>query len=301
MKRLLPFLAWSIWLLVAGSAVLQSNWETALVVFAAWVLVPEGLHVLRIGIPRTYWATVLLLSISYAFPAWPEWWRAIAAAPYAGFSTWLAVREMTQLLVVRKLQLIDFVKVAALAFWSVGALFGLSFLSGFRPLGFDLVIVSLTAAHFHMAGFVLSVIVYCMMKAAPGTWTRLTGWAVLLGMPAVATGIVLTLWGYSPVFEWVAALFFACFALTVVVWHLLHSGNNAYPIRTRLFWILGSVCLLAGASLASLYALRFEWPIAWINIPNMKIWHGTLNTLGFGWLTLTGWRNLNTYNRTNFP
>lgn len=289
MKAVFPILAWLLWLPLAGSTVLQSNWEAALVLFAAWVLIPGGLAVLRVPLSRFYWLVVVLLGISYALPDAPLLWRGLAALPYAGFAVWLALRESTQLLTLSRIQLPDMVRVAAPAFWAVGAVFSLCFLAGFQPLGFDPLIVSLTAAHFHVAGFVLTAIVYAMLVAAPGRCTRLAGWASLAGMPAVAVGIVLTHWGYPPVFEWLAALLFVCFTALVVGWHLSKIADKTYPSAVRRYWLFGTVCLLAGISLASLYALRFIYPLAWINIPNMKTWHGTLNTLGFAWLTLRGW------------
>lgn len=62
-------------------------------------------------------------------------------------------------------------------------------------------------------------------------------------------------------------------------------GNNwaaaikplGYPVK--LLWAGGAICLLIGAILAGLYALRFVYPIEWLSIQNMKIWHGTLNTM----------------------
>ena len=300
MKHLLPILAWLLWLLAAGPAYLQSNWESALVLFSAWVLVPEGFSLFRAPAKPLYWFTVLALSLSYYLTDAPASWRGLSALPYVGLALWITVRELTQLFTLPKIQLPDMVRVAAFAYWSTGAVFALCFLTGFRLLDFDLVIVSLTAAHFHVAGFVLATVAYQMLLAAPGSITALTGWGVLAGMPSVATGIVLSKWGFSPVFEWVAALLFVLFAAVLVAWHFSRLRDINYPLSARRYWLFGTLCLLAGISLASLYALRFVYPISWVHIPNMKIWHGTLNTLGFGWLTLRGWTSL-IHKRTNFP
>ncbi len=35
--------------------------------------------------------------------------------------------------------------------------------------------------------------------------------------------------------------------------------------------------------------LPFSYAEVGKGIPNMKIWHGTLNTLGFAWLSLNGY------------
>jgi hypothetical protein len=290
MKQALPFLAWLLWLVLAGPAYLQSNWEVALVLFAAWMLVPEGLVLLGQFVSPVYWASAASLSIAYYLNDASFAWRAGPALPYVALALWLTVREAARLLEIQKIQLSDIVRVAALAYWATGAIFAFCFLAGLQPLGFDAVIVSLTAAHFHVAGFVLAVVAHCMLKVRPGRFTHVAGLAVLAGMPLVAIGIVLTKLGYSPTFEWVSALLFAVFAALIVGWHLGRISDRHFPLTARRYWLAGALCLLGGVTLATLYALRFHYPMAWVNIPNMKIWHGTLNTIGFAWLTLKGWK-----------
>ena len=298
MKTTLPIIAWLLWLIAAGPALLQSNWEVALLLFAAWALVPPGLSLLRIPVPPLYWLAVFALSVAYYLTDAPATWRGLLAIPYVGLSAWMTIRELAQLFTLPKIQVPDIVRVAALAYWSTGAVWALSFLTGFRPLDFDIVIVSLTAAHFHVAGFVLATVAYRMLLAAPGRVTQISGWGVLAGMPSVAIGITLTKLAYAPAFEWVAALLFVLFAAIIVAWHLSRLPDKNYPLAARLYWLGGAVCLLIGIALASLYALRFVYLVQWVHIPNMKIWHGTLNTLGFGWLTLRGWT---VHNRTSLP
>ncbi|MBK8427317.1 MAG: YndJ family transporter [Lewinellaceae bacterium] len=295
MKTLLPFFAWLLWLIAAGPALLQSNWEIALLLFAAWMLVPPGLSLLRLPVQSLYWLTVFALSLAYYLTDAPASWRGLLALPYVGLSAWITIRELTQLFTLPKIQLPDIVRVAAIAYWSTGAVWALCFLTGFRPLDFDLVIVSLTAAHFHVAGFVLAVVAYRMLLAAPGRVTQISGWGVLAGMPSVAAGITLTKLGYAPAFEWVAALLFVLFTAVIVAWHVSKWPDKKYILAARHYWLGGAFCLLAGILLASLYALRFMYPVEWVHIPNMKIWHGTLNTLGFAWLTLRGWQLVISY------
>ncbi|MCC6283329.1 MAG: YndJ family transporter [Saprospiraceae bacterium] len=292
MKHLLPPLAWLLWLLVAQPSFLQGNWEIALVLFAAWVLAPEALFLLRLPVRRWYWPIAFGLAQAYYLTEAPASWRALLALPYVVFALWVTVRELAQLFTLPNIQLPDLVRLAALFYWSTGAVFALSFLAEYQPLGFDPMIVSLTAAHFHIAGFVLATVAYRMLLSDPGRITTLCGWGVLAGMPSVATGIVLTHWGFDPVFEWVSALIFVLFTAVLVGWHLNKLRDSNYPPAARLYWFCGTICLLAGIALASLYALRFVYPISWVHIPNMKIWHGTLNTIGFGWLVLRGWRQV---------
>jgi hypothetical protein len=87
----------------------------------------------------------------------------------------------------------------------------------------------------------------------------------------------------------VSGVTFAAVALVVTCQHIRLFSNTLHPKSSRYAWLIGALCLLTGAALAAMYALRFSIPLAFFTIPNMKIWHGTLNTLGFGWLVLSGW------------
>lgn len=278
---------WLLFLLIAGTDFLKTRWEGALVVFAALALVPLGLQLLHL--PQSCWYLLAAIGLGAAYLFFPHQYAPIVALPYLLLAAWLAVREFANLLVIRKLEPLQWVRVAALAYWATGALWALCFLADIRPLGFDPVIVGLTAAHFHVAGFVLATVVYCLLSDAPNLTNKLLGWATLAGMPLVATGIALTKLGFSPTFEWASALGFVGFALAVVWQHIRLFSQKNHPLTARRLWLSGAICLLAGGILASLYAIRFSFPMDWVNIPNMKIWHGTLNAVGFGWLVLNGW------------
>ncbi len=290
MRSYLPFLTWFLFLAAAGEEFLQPHWEGALVVFAALALVPTGLKLL--GLPQgiLYWSVAAGFGVSYL--AFPNPFAPLLAIPYLLLATWLAVQTFADLLITSKFDVQEWVRIGALAYWTTGAVWAFCFLARIRPLGFDPVITGLTAAHFHVAGFVLSVIVYCLISNQPAATNKALGWAGLGGMPFVAAGITLTKLGHSPVFETVAALAFVAFAF-IIVWQQVRLVRDpAYSRHVRLFWLGGTLCLLAGSVLAALYAVRFSWPIEWITIPNLKIWHGTLNAAGFGWLSLQGWQFL---------
>lgn len=287
MKTARPLILWLLFLFFAGGDFLQTRWEGALVVFAALALVPTGLQLLQL--PQSRWYLLPAIGLVSAYLFFPNEYAPILALPYLLFATWLTVREFSNLLVFKKFELLQWVRLAALAYWATGAAWALCFLADIRPLGFDPVIVGLTAAHFHVAGFVLAVVVYCLLSDAPSLTNKLLGWATLAGMPLVATGITLTKLGFSPIFEWASALGFVGFALAVVWQHIRLFSQKNHPLVSRRLWLGGAICLLIGGVLASLYAIRFSFPMDWINIPNMKIWHGTLNAVGFGWLVLNGW------------
>lgn len=291
MTKTLPFLPiaiWGLFLLAVGRAFLLTHWEGALVVFAALTLVPLGLRLL--GLPQRWPYTLAVMGLMAGYVLWPNPWAAFLALPYLLLAVWLLVNEVINLLVFKRFSWPDALRALALGYWATGAVWATCFLAGIGPLGFDATITGLTAAHFHVAGFVLTVAVRSLFLENPNGTGRLLAAAALLGMPLVAAGITASQLGFSTRLEQVAGGFFAAFAVGVAARHAgLFFQKNRYPAVSRWCWAMAAVCLLLGAALAALYAMRFSIPLAWVNIPNMKIWHGTLNTLGFGWLTLLGW------------
>lgn len=287
LKTILPIAAWFIFLAFAGKEFCLLHWEGALVVFAALSLVPQGLNLSGFTPARWYWFVATLFCVAYLF--FPNKIAALAALPYLLLAVWLSIQAILNFLIFRKFELIEWARFAALAYWATGAAWAVCFLADIRPLNFDPIIVGLTAAHFHVAGFALTVAIYCLVQENACLINRLLGWASLLGMPLVAMGITFTKLGFSPVFEWMSALGFVAFAAIVAWRHARLFFQKKYPRTARTLWLGGSICLFAGIVLAALYALRFSFPIDWVNIPNMKIWHGTLNAVGFGWLVLKGW------------
>jgi len=287
MKPFIGPLAWLVILLVAGLPWLQIHWEGALVLFAALVLVPLGFELLKLSLHFTYWIAVAGLSVAYLNS--PDPYTVILALPYLAFAAWTSVRYFIQVFSDPQRSLGKIVECTALIYWTVGAFWSFCWLAQIAPLGFDATIVGLTAAHFHLAGFVLTLIIAILYQCDRTSFNRALAWFSLFGMPLVATGITLTHLGYTPVIEWIAGIGFAAMALGVVYQQLRLVLNPEMPPTVRWLWGAGALSLCAGATLASLYALRFEYPIHWVNIPNMKIWHGSLNTLGFAWASMSGW------------
>ena len=273
---------------MALTELIYTHWEGVLVMFAALFLIPKGLAIL--GIPQRQWYWIPAAGLCAAYLLFPAPFALLPALPYLILAAWLTIREALNLLILKAFTLSGLLRVFTLAYWFTGAFWAFCFLAGIQPLGFDPVIVGLTAAHFHVAGFVLSTIIYAQLLDKPNVFTCILAIAALFGMPLVALGITLTRWGFTPVVEGFSSLLFASMALAVAGRQMASFGQKNLPQTARWYWLLGAVCLLGGALLASLYALRFQWPLAWINIPNLKIWHGTLNAVGFGWLSLSGWQ-----------
>jgi hypothetical protein len=288
MRTLAPALIWLLFLLLAGPDFLLTHWEGALVVFSALAVVPLGLSLL--GLPQSWPYALAAAGLAAGYVAYPAPTAAFFALPYLLLAAWLTVDAAAKLLIFKNFSWPEVLRVFALGYWTTGAGWAACFLAGIGPLGFDATITGLTAAHFHVAGFTLTAAVRCLFQENPSRANRLLGMAALLGMPLVAAGITASQLGHSPLLEQVSGGFFAAFAVGVAAQHVvLFFQKKHCPALSRWCWLLAAACLLAGAALASLYAMRFSLPLAWVNIPNMKVWHGTLNTLGFGWGTLLGW------------
>ena len=159
---------------------------------------------------------------------------------------------------------------------------------GINPLGFDEVIVGLTAAHFHLAGFVLTMHIWQLVQQPTVKNKWLLTISPLLGMLLVATGITLTKLGFPFQIEMIGSLLFIVFVL-VSIWELFRFAKTQEGIRKMLFYVAG-LSLSFTMILAAIYAIRFIYPHPFFNIPNMKIWHGTINVFGFGLTALVGWR-----------
>lgn len=284
MKAFFPVLVWLVWVMLLGPVFRQDQWECLLIMFAAIEVVPRGLRLL--GLPQKEWYAVLASGFCAAYFFTGYWFLAL---PYLLWAAWLTMREASEIIFLKKRQLLDFVRVFALGYWATGALFAVFYLADFSPLGFDPVIVSLTGAHFHVAGFALAVLVYSLIQVQSTRITRALGWATLAGMPVVAAGITLSKLGFPTILEQISALGFVLFVLVFIWQQIALSFQSKYAKTARLLWLSGALCLLIGAVLAGIYALRFQIPMQWVSIPNMKIWHGTINTLGFAWLSLMAW------------
>jgi hypothetical protein len=283
-KNIQPVFLWLVILALSGAEFRLNQWECLLIMFAALELVPRGLRLLDLEHQDWYAIVPVGLCAAYLFPGF--WFLAL---PYLLWAIWLTLKLGSEIVLLKKRRLLDFVRVFALGYWATGATFVVFYLADYSPLGFDPVIVSLTGAHFHLAGFVLSVLVYCLMEQRQGNTTRALGWASLFGMPLVAFGITSSKLGLPTILEQISALLFSLFVLLELSQQISMFLNSSFSKTARWLWLGGVACMLIGIALAGLYAVRFQVPLEWISIPNMKLWHGTLNTLGFGWLSLIGW------------
>lgn len=277
-------------------------WVHALLLLSVIVLIPIGL---RLGFeaegPRWQWVegiSAFLLGLSLLvtpvdprvmFASEPGIRRIIPLGFFCSLP-WLLVRARTAVAV-----LIRWVRQgvpghahlcvqSAQIFPAVGAAWLVANRSQWTPWGFDPLIVLLTAAHFHHAGFTLPLMAGLNAQAWPVCWTRFSCVAILVGVPLVAAGITCTHFGVLPFVEPFGVTILVLGAFGVAVSQLLrgiefHSGLSFW---TRTGFFISGISLLTAMLLALGFGLRYVIPGWALTMPQMWMIHGTLNAFGFG-------------------
>lgn len=172
---------------------------------------------------------------------------------------------------------------AAAIFLIIGASWAIAVIIEYRPLGFSKVIVLLTAAHFHFAGFLLMYIcAYLQLKAPHNLLNRFFAYLAMLAMPLTAAGITLTHYTQETWLETIAGVLMAIGGGGVAFTMIRLRKKTSYQQLS----VIGGLCLLGGMVLAFLYAVRPIVNIGWLDIPFMYSTHGSLNATGLGILIL---------------
>jgi hypothetical protein len=160
---------------------------------------------------------------------------------------------------------------------------------GWHPAYAQEPIVLLTATHFHYSGFATAVLAAVMVRKSRGWFpvSRVPAAVALLvcGLPfAVAAGFV-----FSPVLRAVAAGALAL-AMTGLATLQFRAAAQARNKTAAIFLRISATAVIAGVSLAAVYAAGELLGAAWITIPRMANTHGLLNGIGFVLFGLLGWR-----------
>lgn len=282
------------------------DWPAALLVAAVLVLVPAGLDLvgrvdgrdmpqqLLTWLARLALPAGILLALGFglergvlagvlAIP-WLLW--TMGAALLGGLLLWHSrLRPFDRL-----------VRGAGLLYLAVGGVWAVADRLGMRPLGFDPLIVLMTAVHFHYAGFLLPLIAGLAIRKNRDGIAALTGGLVIVAIPLTAAGITVTQLGWGGTLETTAALTMAAGGVLTGFLHLRLAVKPQYERPARVLWAATAAALLFSMTLAALYALRSVFPLAWLNLPFMWMLHGTANAVGVGVLGVWGWRNLTMVN-----
>lgn len=279
-------------IILGGSQTL--GWVRILLLFAGVVLMPLGDRLLRAGdiLPEAR-------RIPFIFHLFLANALMLAPGRYpAGFAVcWLLVcagRALVALMHWRKRRSTrpsDLCLLAAAVFPAIGAAWLVAFCYEWMPFGFDALIVLLTAAHFHHAGFTLPLIAGLIGRECPGRWTSLSCIAVLAGVPLVATGITWTHFGWLPWVEPLAVLVLVSGALGVALSQMKLGFERHGSGWLRAAFVFSGLSLFIAMLLALGFGLRYFMPSLALPMPQMWAVHGSLNAFGFGLLGLLAWRS----------
>jgi uncharacterized protein (UPF0548 family) len=289
------FLGAILWIVVAAYSrpgLGEDGWARLVLLLAALVWVPLALERLRPRGERRLWealavggAAVLLVG-SMALPAGME--AALLALP------WLAVTSAIFLGGVEALhksrgKASATAVAAARMFILIGGLWACADRMGLQPWGFDPAITLLTAVHFHYAGFIFPLLIGWAADRWPGALFRISAWLAVVTVPLTAAGITAAHLGQV---YWPEALTGAGVAAAGWLGAAGYIGVCFGALRSngaRLAWGIMAASLLFSMTLALAYAVRPYWPLACLDLPAMRAWHGTVNALGVAGGGLLGW------------
>ncbi|MEX2118856.1 MAG: YndJ family transporter [Pirellulales bacterium] len=277
---------------------LETTWAHLLLMLAALVYLPLGLRLVPLrasgragrllrAAALLQLPAALLLGCAYLLP------QGLAAAALT--LPWLAVTGLAALAGISWLARRgplppgELCFDAGLVYLAVGGAWAVLDRGGFRPLGFEAVIVMLTSVHFHYAGFVLPLLTGLAIREQHGRVARAAGLGVIAGVPLVAVGITATQIGLGPLLECLAAWLTAVAGILAAWLYLRLVLEGRWPALSRGLWVLSAVLLAASMTLAALYGSRFYLPLTWLDIPLMRALHGTANALGFAGAGLAAW------------
>lgn len=273
------------------------DWPLLIVALGAMVIVPLGLEVLHRQKVAVIEVRPVLLTGAWLFMVAGVILeqRSSTAAPWFYALPWLLVTLwiawQTVLALGRGPRNAErAVMLSGPVMLAVGGAWYFADRTGMEPLGFDFLIVRLTAAHFHFAGFALPIAAGLVLRHAPGRLMKVAAWGVVAGVPMVAAGITLTRMGARVEVECVLALLFSLCALMIGIGQaMLASRERKQAVAARAFLFVSGVCLTAGMALAMLYALRPWCPLPSLHLPRMWAWHGSIQAFGFALCGLIGW------------
>jgi hypothetical protein len=295
--------AWIIYVGLAVPSIHHGAWAYALLLLAAFILVPLALDLLERTAPRTETDWWMSVSRTLQFPgavllAWsslqePGAWPGIAAIPWFLVCAFTAIGGCWRVLRRGARQSADSLSLdCALVFLGVGGAWVMADRIGFAPLDFPGVIVTLTAIHFHYAGLLLPLSAGLVVRRFPASqFARTAALGVVLGVPLVAVGITMTQLGFNPWSELAAGAFLAVCAMVIGVCILRIAFDPQHSAYVRVLFIVAGCSLIFGMILAGIYAAR-SWilPLPWLDIPWMRALHGSANALGFGLCGVLAWR-----------
>jgi hypothetical protein len=283
-------LAWTAQLWLLKSLPSDSYWVVMLLLLSAFVLMPLSRRFLDAESRQTWWPRVelgcaLLIAVSFIENT------AVYVIP------WLLIRSAAAFEAIRNCRRTmlsdpaELTLLSARVFPAIGAAWLVAYQAKWTPWGFDPLIVLLTAAHFHHAGFTLPLMAGLNAKENSGRWTRFSCVTILVGVPLVAAGITCTHFGVLKFVEPFGVAVLVVGALGVATSQILRGieFRSGLSRRIRLGFVISGAALFAAMLLALSFGLRYVIPNYALTMPQMWAIHGTLNAFGFGLCGILAW------------
>ncbi|MEK4229672.1 YndJ family protein [Solibacillus sp. FSL H8-0538] len=167
----------------------------------------------------------------------------------------------------------------AFVYMLIGGLWFFAYTAGIDT-GFSPIITWLTAIHFHYSGFLLNVSVGLFGRISQSKWYMPVAILMMAGLPLVAVGIT-----FSRIIEIVSVLLYI-----VAIYTLLILTLRTHLSRVQGFCLRLSIVALCVSILWSLlYAFGNLNGMHIVSIPDMLAFHGWINCIFFGVLTMLAW------------
>jgi hypothetical protein len=292
----------AVWILLVASRLLgvtQLTLIDSLFLLAPLVIAPLGLRLIdfEVALSNRLLRLVLLLQpigaglavLSFLLP------KGSVAAGLA--AAWLLVcgiaglAALLDLLVARPLQLIGLARAAAVGYLAFGAVWLVLSRAGIAPLGLSPLIVELTAVHFHFTGFaatLLAVLILRRLRDQGGASSSIAASGALLmviGSPVLAAG-----WG-TPVhlLQVVGAIIVASGVFVIAGLALLRTKDLVHSPAARILLRMSALAPLLPMLLALEYSAGRYFGFPTLDLQQMALVHGDLNSLGFSLLGLLAW------------
>lgn len=269
---------------------LEQSWIEVLFLFAALVIVPLGLHMMRrldgpdteSGIETVVYKTQLPAAVATAasfYFASPLLAGGLGI-PWLFFATTLAAGRIWRTFRIRSLRFDSWCAVAAFLYLAIGAVWFMASRLGLNPIGFREPIVLLTAVHFHYAGFAAATLVRTLARiprrgTIPGLLFPVAAAGALAGPAFLAAGFMI-----GPRVKLVAALLLAAGEIALAGC-FIGSIREIGQINSRLLLVVSAASVLISMCFAALWAIG-EFPRQpFLDLARMAQWHGSLNAFGF--------------------
>lgn len=176
-------------------------------------------------------------------------------------------------------------RAGALVFLAVGATWLVIDRLGLQPVGLDRDIVTLTAVHFHFAGFATSTIAARTVAATRAVAPR-TSWAAVAGIVVGPTMVAIGFAAFRPL--QLAGAVVLTVGIYLLAWLLVRHARPDHVVARRLL-VVAAIVVIAPMVLAVQWAAGSVLGTPALGIPAMARTHGLANAFGFALPALVAW------------